>query len=809
MRVKTFALLGTALLAACGQPDQIRSANVPTAEAAASKPVSEMTAEQILAQMTLERKIAQLVMPDISTITPEDVKTYRFGSILNGGNSGPGGDDEAPAIEWLKLADEVWDASTAPLANGEPVIPTLWATDAVHGHSNVPGATIFPHNIGLGATKNPGLMQRIGKATAAEIAATGIDWTFAPTLAVATDDRWGRTYESFSEDAGLVTALGTPTIVGLQGEQGTAEFLDASRVIATAKHFYGDGGTNGKDRGDTRGTEAELRATHLAPYKPAIDAGVQTVMASFSSVNGVKMHGSKEMLTGTLRDELGFEGLVVGDWNGHGELAGCSNSDCPESLMAGLDIFMVPEDWKALYNTLLRQARDGTIPMARVDEAVLRILRVKQAYNHFEKGRPSARLLGGKFEILGSAEHRAIARQAVRESLVLLKNNGVLPLKSSANIVVDGTGADSVAKQSGGWSITWQGGGDLTNDNFPGATTIFGGIAEAMTGTGGKAHLAGSAGEPANPDAAIIVFGEEPYAEFVGDRDDYAFRDEEGLELLKAYKAKGIPTVAVFLSGRAMWMNRELAEADAFVAAWLPGSEGAGIADVLIGDSAGAPRHDFTGKLAFGWPANCAPGSESLFAYGTGWSYASAPAKRSFNTECALLDQGFEDGLTIFERGLSQSVTAAANDPSGTARLVNLVGATKSGGLSVTAFDRAAQEDARRITWTGPASLSFDWGKSVLPEEGTLVMQVNVASQPTGSITLTPNCDGCDSSVDLTSSLDLAAGKGWRNIRIPLSCIDKDGLTGVKLASESAFVFGVDSIGIVPQATSEDCTGPF
>ncbi|HSG54354.1 MAG TPA: glycoside hydrolase family 3 N-terminal domain-containing protein, partial [Paracoccaceae bacterium] len=445
------------------------------------------------------------------------MQTYRFGSILNGGNSGPGGNDQAPGPQWLTLAQAYWEASTAPLAGGEPVIPALWATDGVHGHSNIPGATIFPHNIGLGSARDADLVRRIGEATAIEIAVTGMDWNFAPTLAVATDDRWGRTYESFSEDPSIVSQLGTANILGLQGDPAAASFLGQRHVIATAKHFFGDGGTGGFDRGDTRGDLAEIQRIHGAPYIPAIGANVQSVMASFSSVNGGKMHGNGPLLDGYLRNDLGFDGLVVGDWNGHGELAGCTNSNCPQSLLAGLDIYMVPEDWRALYDNLLAQVRDGTIPMARLDQAVTRILQVKQAYGLFDKPGPAHREVAGNWDLLGAPDHRALAREAVRRSLVLLRNDDILPLAPSANVLVAGAAAHDIAWQSGGWSITWQGGGELANADFPGATSIFAGIAAALEAGGGQAMLSANGSFTTRPDVAIVVFGERPYAEFVGD----------------------------------------------------------------------------------------------------------------------------------------------------------------------------------------------------------------------------------------------------------------------------------------------------
>ncbi|MFC3102115.1 glycoside hydrolase family 3 protein [Altererythrobacter lauratis] len=763
---------------------------------------------ELLSQMSVEAKVGQLIMPDISTITPEDVTRYRFGSILNGGNSGAGGNDEAPAPEWLALADAMWDAAMQPMPDGPPVIPMLWATDAVHGHSNIPGATIFPHNIGLGATRNADLMRRIGEATAVEIAVTGIDWTFAPTLAVATDDRWGRTYESFSEDTDLVSELGEAMIVGLQGAPGSADFLGQRRVIATAKHFFGDGGTGGLDRGDTRGRLEDLKAVHGAPYIPAINQGVQSVMASFSSINGAKMHGDAPLLTGYLRGEMGFGGLVVGDWNGHGELAGCTNDNCPQSLLAGLDIYMVPEDWRRLYANLLAQVNDGTIPMERLDEAVGRILRVKLEYGLFDKPRPSERELAGQWALLGSPEHREIARQAVRQSLVLLKNEGgVLPIAGSANVLVTGPGADSIAMQAGGWSITWQGGGELTNADFTGATSIYAGLAEAIAAGGGTATLSADGSYTARPDVAVVVFGEEPYAEFVGDREDLAFRDEAGLELLRRYDAAGIPTVAVFLSGRPLWVNRELALADAFVAAWLPGSEGQGVADVLVGDASGAARHDFTGKLSFTWPAACAPGGgEALFPFGAGWSYADAPPARDFNAECTLLSTDRAGQLRLFQRGLNAQVSAAAQDASGNATLANLVGASPARSLIVTAFDYRAQEDARRLVWTAPASLILNMPQGYRVAEGSsLVLTYSLDAVPNGRVQL----QASGRSLDLTSTFTLGAGKGWRTSRVPLACVWADGASALQLRGPAGLTLSLAEIVISPESFGTDCGGPF
>jgi beta-glucosidase len=782
---------------------------MPAVQNPGEKAAVDKQINSLISRMSVERKIAQLIMPDISTITPDDMRKYRFGTILNGGNSGPGGNDLAPAREWLALADAMWAASTAPLPGKEPAIPFIWGTDAVHGHNNIRGATLFPHNVGLGATRDADLLERIGAATAAEIAVTGIDWTFAPTLAVATDTRWGRSYESFGEDPALVTRLGTANIQGLQGRPGTRGFLDQTRVIATAKHFIGDGGTGGKDRGDTRGNPTELKQVHGVPYPAAIAAGVQTVMASFSSVNGVKMHGNKELLTGTLRNEMGFAGLVVGDWNGHGELTGCTNTDCPQSLLAGVDVYMVPEDWKGLYATLLRQVRDGTIPVSRLDEAVGRVLRVKFAYKLFEKPRPAMRTLAGKWDILGSPGHRSLAREAVRKSLVLLKNEGVLPLRSSARVLVAGRAADNVARQAGGWSLTWQGGGTLTNLDFEGATSLYSGIAAAMAEGKGQAILSVDGSYTERPDVAVIVFGEEPYSEFVGDRDDLALRDEEGLELLRKYRSQGIRTVAILLSGRPLWMNRELEAADAFIAAWLPGSEGAGVADLLVGDSAGKPRYDFTGRLSFAWPAQCTARGALLAPAGAGWSYRTPPPPRTLDTVCGSLARDYSGGLRLFERGQNPQVAASIEDRGGAVALTNLVGNGAADALRITAFDRNAQEDARRLTWATRAKLKLDWKGAILPANARLVLNIQTGARPASKLLLEPIGVENGKSVDLTSSIELVAGKGWRRIAVPLICLGADMPRGLTLEADGPIQFEIDSIGIAPDAGPADCKAPF
>ncbi|QUL39521.1 glycoside hydrolase family 3 C-terminal domain-containing protein [Erythrobacter sp. JK5] len=711
--------------------------------------------------MSLERKIAQLIQPQINSVTPEEMRQYRWGSYLNGGNGGPYGDEFAPASEWLRLADEMWEASTAPLPGDEPAIPTIWGTDAVHGHTNVIGATIFPHNIGLGATGDADLVRQIGAATATEIEVTGIDWNFSPTVAVARDDRWGRSYESYSEDPAIVAKMGAALVEGLQGRKGADDYLGRGRVIATAKHFFGDGGTEqGVDQGDVNGDIEALKAVHAVPYPVAIEAGVETIMASFNSINGTKMHGNKELLTGVLREEMGFEGLVVGDWNAHGQIKGCTVSDCPQALLAGLDIYMVPDDAVALHKSLMAQVEDGTIPMARIDEAVARVLRVKQRAGLLgpDAVKPSARPNAGAYDKLGMAPHRAVAREAVAKSQVILKNDGVLPLKPGANILVAGQAADSIAQAAGGWTLTWQGGRELTNEQyFPGATSIWRGIEAAARESGGSATLSVDGSFDERPDVAIVVFGEQPYAEFAGDLKNMVFGDEEGLELLRSFDAQGVPAVAVFLSGRPMWMNREINAADAFVASWLPGSEGGGVADILFG------KVPATGKLPFSWPARCegAPvnGSQgALFRVGHGRSLADTSPLGSLDESCGFVGERASADWYVNGR-LSAGIAALA----GGTELPNLRG--EAGGVVARGIDKDRQEDAREITFGPNASLTLAGAG-----EGAFVITYNLAGAPAGTVQVS----GGATVTDVTSRLTVASGKGWREMVLTEACLGAD-----------------------------------
>ena len=765
----------------------------------ADDPALEQKVDALLASMTVEEKVGQIVQGDIASITPEDVRKYRLGSILAGGGSDPGGKYNASPAEWLALADAFWEASMDTSGGGK-AIPVIWGIDAMHGQSNIVGATLFPHNIGLGATRNPELLREIARITAIETRTTGMEWTFAPTVAVPQDDRWGRAYEGYSEDPQLVASFAGVFVEGLQGRPGTPEFLDDHHVMSSVKHFLGDGGTaNGKDQGDTVVTEAQLRDIHAAGYVPSIAAGAQAVMASFNSFHGEKMHGHKPLLTDVLKGRMNFGGFIVGDWNGHGQVRGCTNTDCAQTYIAGLDMAMASDSWKGMYESTLRHVKDGTIPMERLDDAVRRILRVKFRANLFEKPRPSERALGGRFELLGAPEHREVARRAVRESLVLLKNQGgILPLSPKSNVLVAGDGADNLSKQAGGWTLTWQGDGTKRED-FPNADSIWDGLKAQIDAAGGRAELAIDGKYNRKPDVAVVVFGEEPYAEFQGDLANLMFKSGKSgdLELIQKLKAEGIPVVAVFLSGRPLWLNREINAADAFVAAWLPGSEGGGVADVLLQGADGKPQHDFKGKLSFSWPRRAdqyannvgQDGYDPLFAFGHGLTYAD-------NGDLAALpeDPGIDPeaagGNTWFVRGApTTGITLRLVGADGTAMdVVHPAAKTADGSLEMSAINTEVQEGARQFAWSGegvvqllsyqPIDLSRETNGDV-----PVVLELRVDALPVrADATLSAGCgEGCSGEVAIGEALAKLPQGEWTRLAVPLKCLRAGGADTGKL----------------------------
>ena len=795
-------------------------------------PELEARVDALIERMTLREKVGQVIQAEIGSVTPRDVQRFDLGSVLNGGGSFPGNDKHASPESWLALADAFHEAST-DTSDGGVGIPVIWGVDAVHGHNNVIGATIFPHNIGLGAARNPDLIRRIGEITAREVLATGLDWNFGPTVAVARDDRWGRTYESYSEDPEIVALYARALVEGLQGAVGSPDFLDEERVIATAKHFLGDGGTfEGDDQGDTRASEEELRDIHGAPYVAALDAGAQAVMASFSSWHGRKMHGHRDLLTDVLKGRMAFDGVVVGDWNGHGQLPGCSNEDCADTLRAGLDLFMVPEDWRALHRNTLRQARSGAIPEQRLDDAVRRILRVKARAGLLDRGRPSERALGGRFELLGAPEHREVARQAVRESLVLLKNNDdILPLPPTSLVLVAGPAADDIGRQSGGWTLTWQG-TENTNDDFPGATSIWTGIQRTVEAAGGEAVLCqGCAYSGGLPDAAIYVTGEAPYAEGLGDVTslEYSPADKSDVELMGRLRAAGIPVVTIFLSGRPLWTNPEINASDAFVAAWLPGSEGAGVADVIFGAADGGVAHDFRGKLSFSWPRSLDqtvlnvgdPDYDPLFPYGYGLTYAddgdlpeldetrpagTAPVRTTDTggTADRVLFEGRPAEGWQFYVGDEADWRVSAPDGRGQTR-------RRVSGVVLSAVDRNVQEDARKAQWRGrneaqiylqstPIDLRAETAAGMTLEIDFLVEQA-----PARRVQMRMDCGYPCTGGLLVSPIFAGVPEGtWDTLQIPLRCFQDSGAemdkidTPFLITTNGPFTLRFSRIAIAP-----------
>lgn len=568
--------------------------------------------DDLLSRMSLDEKLGQMTQGERTEVSPGEVNQYRLGSVLSGGGSSP--TPNTPQ-SWADMTDAYQDAAlSTPLG-----IPLLYGADAVHGHSNVVGATIFPHNIGLGAAGDPELVREIGAATATEMAGTGVAWNFSPCLCVARNDRWGRTYESFGETPQLPSEM-TTVIDGLQGPS-----LDApDSVLATAKHYLGDGGTTGGvDQGDTQLSEAELREIHLPPFEAALERDVGSVMISFSSWNGDKLHGHQYLVTDVLKDELGFDGFVISDWNGIDQIdgqLGLSAADVRSAINAGIDMVMAPESWPEFIDLLRAEVQAGRVPASRIDDATERILTKKFELGLFEQPYADRDFLS----TVGSAAHRDLAREAVSRSQVLLKNEGdVLPLpQDGSRIFVAGKNADDIGHQSGGWTIDWQGGsGPIT----PG-TTILEGIRDTAAPSTTVTYDEDGDGIDGSYDVAVAVVGETPYAEGVGDLSAGMGLDSTDRATIDTLRAAGVPVVVVLVSGRPLDIADQLPQWDGLVAAWLPGTEGDGVADVLFGVV------EPTGTLPVTWmqsagqqPINEGDGQSPLFPYGFGLGYDSDP----------------------------------------------------------------------------------------------------------------------------------------------------------------------------------------
>ena len=750
--------------------------------------------EMIIKDMSIEEKVGQVIQGDLDFISPADVRKYKIGSVLNGGNTAPNRDKYSSADDWKILSKDFYEAS--PSYQGIK-IPVLWGTDAVHGHNNVIGATLFPHNIGLGATRNEALVRKIGEVIALEVLSTGIAWTFAPTIAVPQDDRWGRTYEGFSEDPILVSKLGKALVLGLQGDGET--FLDNNHVLATAKHFVGDGGTlKGIDQGNTRISELGLKKLHGFPYFDALDACVQTVMASFNSWNGQKIHGYKQLLTNILKTDMQFDGFVVGDWNGHGQVDGCSNSKCAQSFNAGVDMFMVPENWKDLLRNTILQVKSGVIPESRLDEAVRSILNVKSRLGLLNNRMPHE----FKENYLGHPNHIALARQAVRQSLVLLKNNNrLLPLDPSKHIVVFGDAANKISSQTGGWTITWQG-RENSNNDFINVRSIYEALKEVVNSSGGTIEFSKNGQFNKKPDVAIGVFGEEPYAEMLGDIADVSFAptDPGFLSSLKDISASGIPTVSIFLSGRPLVVNEYINASKAFVAAWLPGSAVEGIADVLFQKNKKI-NYDFEGKLSYSWPKSKDQPVlnfmdsiyDPLFPYGYGLNYQSDTNLGSIKTQDTSSKL---DSVNVFLGAASIPGKEFVITSSGPEFVSKDDFISANNKIRISRFDYQRQDDSKNIIFSDDESMqAFGIStqsainlSSMRSPFYEIVMRVNTLTK--SSLYFSVGCgNNCSGSVQLpTESMT-----SWSIINIPLSCLENSGLDQSKIQIRGLF-FSEDSI---------------
>mgnify|MGYP003306549290 FL=1 len=550
----------------------------------------------LMSYMTLEEKVGQMTQVERKFLDgDENISKYFLGSLLSGGGS-------APAKNFPKAWADMYDRFQKVALSTRLGIPIIYGVDAVHGHNNVIGATIFPHHVGLGCTNNPKMVEDVYRATAVEVAATGVDWNFAPCLAVPRDERWGRAYEGFGETPEIVKSMAAAAVVGLQ----TDKLNSQTSILATAKHFLGDGGTvwgtglNKKmDQGDTQVSDQEMREIHLPGYLPALEAGVGSIMPSYSLINGTYMHMSNDLLNGLLKKELGFKGFVVSDWAALERMVGQPDykKNIINCINAGIDMVMVPgavpdgnQSFQNFISLLTESIKEGSISEARINDAVARILKIKFEMGLFENPFTDRSLLSK----VGSKEHRAIARNAVKQSLVVLKNNGVLPIsKDLGQIHVAGKNADDLGNQCGGWTITWQGeSGPLTK-----GTTIYEAIQVAVSSfTNVTYSKDGSGAKGAN--VGIVVVGETPYSEMMGDKESLQL-DKKDLKAIENVRKAGVPVVVVMVSGRPLIIEDEVDKWDGLIAAWLPGSEGKGVTDVLFGD------YNPTGRLSVSWPRSC------------------------------------------------------------------------------------------------------------------------------------------------------------------------------------------------------------
>ena len=788
MRIRLPAVLSALLLATASiaVPAPARANHLPYHDP--NLPVATRV-NDLLSRMSLDEKLGQMTQAERGSISNAQVTQFRIGSVLSGGGSAPSPNN---ATSWANMYDGFQNAAlTTPLG-----IPLLYGADAVHGHNNVVGATIFPHNIGLGATRNPTLVQNIGRATAEEVAGTGVDWNFAPCLCVARNDRWGRTYESFGELPELPTSM-TPYITGLQG----STLGGPASVLATAKHYLGDGGTtNGTDQGNTQLSEAELRAIHLPPFQAAVQRGAGSVMISFSSWNGTKVHGSQYLITNVLKNELGFSGFVISDWDGINQIDGASGisaTDVRTAVNAGIDMVMVPNDWQAFIGLLRTEVQAGRVVMSRIDDANRRILTKKFELGLFERPLTDRTFTG----TVGSAAHRTLARSAVAQSQVVLKNSGnVLPLARDNNrIFVAGKSADNIGNQSGGWTISWQG----SSGNTTPGTTILQGIRNTVGSSSTVTYNQNGTGIDSSYRAAIAVVGETPYAEGQGDRPGAMGLDAADLNVINTLRASGVPVVVLLVSGRPLEISSQLPNWNALVASWLPGTEGQGVADVLFGVV------QPTGKLPVTWmnsasqqPINDGDGKTPLFPYGFGLSYSTGPdttppstpgtptAASVSSSGAALSWAASTDNLgvsgydVVRVQGTTETVLATP-----TTNSAALTGLTPSTGYTVAVYARDAA--GNRSTRSGTVTFTTGPGNVTPPTPPGTPVASNVTAT-SATLTWTPSTGGGGPPY----SYQVVRVQGGTETAVASSATTSATVTGLSASTTYTFaVYGLDAAG--------------
>lgn len=816
--------------------DELRSQNEWDTMVSAREPdpVLENKIETILAQMTLEEKLGQMLQAEVQQLSPQDIKTYKIGSALNGAGVWPGKDRYSSPQTWARQIHDYWKASSESFEGRPFSIPFAWATDAVHGHNNLFKATVFPHNIGLGATRDSELISRIGRVTAVELAASGMDWTFAPTVAVPLDARWGRFYEGYSQDPEVIRAFASSMVRGL--EESEYGVPSETSVLSSIKHWIGDGGTRwGVDRGTNYCSEDELREIHAVGYTSAIAAGAQVVMVSFSawgnssnydftpdvgSPYNFKMHGSRYLITDVLKNQMGFDGVVLTDWDGHCEVSKCTLKDARYCINAGADILMVEArgDWLAILEQTKEDIEAGHILQERIDDATRRILRVKLRSSLPGKAAPLDRsIVKQADQIVGCAEHRTVAREAVRKSLVLLKNeNHLLPLSRTARVLLAGSASNSLSKQLGGWSLSWQS-NVLSPEEFPTAKTLSMALHENMAPGAITVHDSATSLDPARYDAAIVAIGEDAYAEMMGDirpwrslhyaslKPTYA----EDVELLRSIHSAGIPIICVYFGGRPLYLNEELNLSSSFVVAWLPGIAGEGIMDVLLRSVEGTAQHDFTGSLPCHWPATpygfrllhplekevhglhpeYAGDQEALFPLGYGLQYAKPSAPTPTFSLSSMLPQPLPATAT---RDLI--LLGSHPDLRFSPRIAGngfWVGADVSRSIPTDALlgrvepiDHVDYNDGFHIFFNGRiASLYFefpDWHvedmRGYLQARADLLFSIRMHEQTTGPVRLSAHNTYPSVGVFDATELfvQLPVGK-WTQVRVPLAQIEAAG----------------------------------